>query len=64
MILTYKTRDELEAEIKSLKDRVCRNCKHYDGGYACLNEDSIAYKTENRVYDTDGCIAEFEPRTK
>lgn len=30
MILSYKTRDELESEIRELKARKCETCQHFD----------------------------------
>jgi len=44
---------ELEKEFKS---RICENCERYfKNGKQCLNEESIAYTSQEAVYCDDGC---------
>jgi len=39
-----------------LESRVCENCIHYfENGKKCLNEESIAYTSQEAVYYDDGC---------
>ena len=58
-----KVYDEAIAELEeALKPKSCSACKHYDGSHACLKWNSIAYKSELRVYPNDGCLQEYEPK--
>jgi len=48
--------------IAFMKPKSCETCKHYDGSHACLKWNSIAYKSELRVYPEDGCLQEYSPK--
>ena len=55
--------DEAIAELEeALKPKSCSTCRYYDGSQACLKWNSIAYKSELRVYPNDGCLQEYEPK--
>jgi len=55
--------DEAIAELEEfMKPKSCETCKHYDGSHACLKWNSIAYKSELRVYPEDGCLQEYSPK--
>jgi len=47
---------------EATKPKSCETCKHYDGSHACLEWNSIAYKSELRIYPEDGCLQEYSPK--
>jgi len=38
------------------ESRICENCEHYfENGKQCLNEESIAFTSQEAIYYDDGC---------
>jgi len=47
---------EIQELKKEFKSRICENCEYYfENEKQCLNEESIAYTSQEAIYYDDGC---------